>query len=451
LLAGRGRVASRWTGGGGGTSTGPAPGAVRAAVSPVFTTVAFAVAAAACGGDQRTAVLRNDPAARRDLGHRVDAVVQVMAASPAGIRHGSGFVVDDDGLVVTASDLLHDASTIFVRFPSDDAYFRAAPVALAEHERLGALRIDGGSFPALRLDPDHRAPVGSRVTAVGSAVAPAAAAHPARVRQRLDPGGYYLLEAAGPIPAAAAGGPVFDRDGAVVGALARWTLDGRVRDVVVPTERIARVVGSAAATGEIAVAAVGPPEPRWRSVSDERPWVTTSGSVPPESGGARAAARRPASGSRRPAEPQASPVPPRPARAPRETAAPRSADPVADAPDLSGSWIVTNVVREHPHPPFRGLRLGFRFDVVQHGSRVSGTGVKVSENGRPVSGTARSPIRFDGRLDGRTLTATFRERGARRTITGVFAWTVSGDGRTLRGSFHDASLGAGGSSTGRRG
>lgn len=416
---------------------------------------AAALTAAGCRGEQRTAILRNDPAARRDLGDRVEAVVQVMAASPAGIRHGSGFVVDEDGVVITTADLLRGASTIFVRFPADDAYFRAAPVVVAEQERLGALRIDGPSFPALPLDPRHRTPVGSRVTAVGSAVAPAAAAHAARVRQRLDPGGYYLLESTSPLPAAAAGGPVFDSEGAVVGALARWTLDGRTRDVAVPAERIAELIGSASSLDQELAVAGGveggrAAEPRWRTVRSR------GGPAPPdldepavsardETARGEAAAPAPADRAVPARSDQAAPTIPDP-----DPSAGREA-PAAPEADLSGTWIVTNVIRDHPHAPFRGLRLGFRFDVVQEGDRVRGRGKKVAENGRTLGGDARSPISFDGRVDGRTLTATFRELGARRTITGVFAWTLSADGRTLHGSFHDTTLGAGGSSSGRRG
>jgi hypothetical protein len=427
---------------------------------------AVALAAAGCRGERRTAVLRNDPAARRDLGDRVEAVVQVMAASPAGIRHGSGFVVDEDGVVITTADLLRGASTIFVRFPADDAYFRAAPLVVAERERLGALRIDGSSFPALPLDPRHRTPVGSRVTAVGSAVAPAGAAHTALVRQRLDPGGYYLLESPSPLPAAAAGGPVFDSEGAVVGALARWTLDGRTRDVAVPAERIAELIGSASSVDQELAVAGGvaggrAAEPRWRTV---RPRGARTAPAPDEPAApAReepaapprsdpAAAARPDAGAPTRSDPaaRARSDPAAPARPDRGPPPERDGAAAPEA-DLSGTWIVTNVVRDHPHAPFRGLRLGFRFDVVQEGSRVRGRGEKVAENGRTLGGGARSPISFDGRLDGRTLTATFRELGAHRTITGVFAWTVAADGRTLHGSFHDTTLGAGGSSSGRRG
>jgi hypothetical protein len=118
--------------------------------------------------------------------------------------------------------------------------------------------------------------------------------------------------------------------------------------------------------------------------------------------------------------------------------------------DLSGWWELTNTIQSTNYSAYQGLRLGYRVQLEQDGDRITGRGQKWSESGRPVSAGARSPIILSGRIDGRRVTLQYTERGARRSTSGSFSFTLSPDGSALRGSFSSTAAAASGGSVARK-
>jgi penicillin-binding protein 1A len=118
--------------------------------------------------------------------------------------------------------------------------------------------------------------------------------------------------------------------------------------------------------------------------------------------------------------------------------------------DLSGWWELTNRIQSTDYKDYIGLRLGYRIKLEQDGSRITGSGQKQSEDGRSLSGAARSPIRVSGTIDGDTLTLEFTEQGARRSSGGGFTLRLSADRTALRGSFWSDVAGTKGSTLARR-
>jgi multidrug efflux pump subunit AcrA (membrane-fusion protein) len=117
--------------------------------------------------------------------------------------------------------------------------------------------------------------------------------------------------------------------------------------------------------------------------------------------------------------------------------------------DLSGWWELTNRIQATDYKNYVGLRLGYRIKLEQDGNRITGRGQKWAEDGRSVAGSARSPIRVSGTIDGDTLTLEFTEQGARRSSSGSFKLRLS-DRTTLRGSFSSNVAGTSGSTLARR-
>jgi hypothetical protein len=115
---------------------------------------------------------------------------------------------------------------------------------------------------------------------------------------------------------------------------------------------------------------------------------------------------------------------------------------------VAGDWELTNRVVSTDYDGFRGLNLGYRVTLRQVGSRISGSGVKVSENGAPTGN--RTPITVSGRIEGSSIVLTFTERGASRTSNGTFRWQLSEDGTSLRGSFWSDAANTNGPSSARR-
>jgi penicillin-binding protein 1A len=120
------------------------------------------------------------------------------------------------------------------------------------------------------------------------------------------------------------------------------------------------------------------------------------------------------------------------------------------APDLNGSWALTTQIRSTAVPEYRGLRLGYELELEQRGGRVVGRGRKLSENGRPIAGAARTAIELDGRVHGNEVTLAFREQGTRRTSGGTFRFSVSPDSRGLGGTFDSDAADTSGSAVATR-
>ena len=118
------------------------------------------------------------------------------------------------------------------------------------------------------------------------------------------------------------------------------------------------------------------------------------------------------------------------------------------AANLTGRWELSNRIVSTTYDAYRGLDLGYSLTLRQEGSRITGSGVKVTENGSPAG--QRTPISVSGRIDGSSVVLTFTEQGSARTSGGTFRWRLSPDGTRLAGSFWSDVANANGPSSARR-
>lgn len=141
----------------------------------------------------------------------------------------------------------------------------------------------------------------------------------------------------------------------------------------------------------------------------------------------------------------------KPAREEREeeTAREEEEEEEEEAPssDLSGWWEMTNRIEETNYAQYKGLRLGYRVQLEQEGNRITGRGQKWTEDGRTIGASGRTPITVNGTIEGRKVTLSFTEHGAKRATNGGFTWTLSVDRTELRGSFWSTAASTKGRST----
>ena len=138
------------------------------------------------------------------------------------------------------------------------------------------------------------------------------------------------------------------------------------------------------------------------------------------------------------------PIPPIPAPARVE----EKTSPTAD--DLSGKWNVVNTVHTTAYKSFQNLQIGFALSINQTGRTFTAQGHKVSENGRSLPASSRTPIQLKGVIDGDKIEATFSEQGAMRKTNGRFVWKIDRASGGLRGTFASTAAGTSGKSTARR-
>jgi hypothetical protein len=136
-----------------------------------------------------------------------------------------------------------------------------------------------------------------------------------------------------------------------------------------------------------------------------------------------------------------SPARPQPAASPAVVAAVeppargKQATPVKTEQDLSGKWTVVNTVESTSYGSFKNMKIGFDLSINQTGTSFTGRGYKVSENGRSLPASGRTPIEVRGAINGDQIEATFVEEGAARKSNGKFVWRMDRNGRGLTGSF----------------
>ena len=114
--------------------------------------------------------------------------------------------------------------------------------------------------------------------------------------------------------------------------------------------------------------------------------------------------------------------------------------------DLSGNWKVVNTVDQTSYQPYKNLEIGFEVAINQKGNEFTGRGQKVSENGRSLAGTSRTPIVVQGSIDGDKVEATFSESGALRKTSGRFVWRIDKASGGMRGTFASSAARASGRS-----
>ncbi|MBA3270052.1 MAG: hypothetical protein H0T71_06030 [Acidobacteria bacterium] len=121
----------------------------------------------------------------------------------------------------------------------------------------------------------------------------------------------------------------------------------------------------------------------------------------------------------------------------------------ANDDELSGVWTLSTTIESSSMRTFQGLQLGYRIELNQNGNQISGSGQKVTENGRAVAAGGRTPISVRGTVEGNRLTLTFTERGARRPTEGKFILHRQ-DGGALRGRFSSSAAGSSGLAEARK-
>lgn len=107
----------------------------------------------------------------------------------------------------------------------------------------------------------------------------------------------------------------------------------------------------------------------------------------------------------------------------------------ATSTNLTGNWKVTNVVQKTSFRSFKHLEVGFQLAVNHSGRQFIAEGQKVSENGRILPISRRTPIHVEGSIDGDTIEATFFEEGLVRKTSGRFVWKIHNGGAGLSGMF----------------
>lgn len=143
--------------------------------NPLFLVPILGDAEIAMPADQREASSPDDAPtldayshAVSDVAERVGPTVCLIEVRGGGrARHGSGFAITPDGLVLTNSHVVHGAAQVTARFP-DGRVLSCRTIGADPATDIALLRVDAGDVPYARLGQSGALRVGQIAIAIGN-------------------------------------------------------------------------------------------------------------------------------------------------------------------------------------------------------------------------------------------------------------------------------------------
>ena len=133
---------------------------------------------------------------------------------------GSGFVVSNDGYIITNAHVVENAEIVTVRF-TDRREYRAKVVGTDKQSDIAVLKVDASNLPTVKLGKSNEANVGEWVVAIGSPFgfenSVSAGIVSAKGRSLPDASYTQFLQTDVAVNPGNSGGPLFNLAGEVIG------------------------------------------------------------------------------------------------------------------------------------------------------------------------------------------------------------------------------------------
>jgi hypothetical protein len=151
---------------------------------------------------------------------------------------GSGFVISDDGLVLTNYHVVSGAWSATARLPDERLLNVTGLVAIDPAADLALIQTDGRNTPAVAISDGQMPPVGAKVYAIGSPQGLFNTFSEGMVsgHRQLPTGPAIILQTTAPVSKGSSGGPLVGADGHVVGACYQVFRDGQNLNFAIPAE-----------------------------------------------------------------------------------------------------------------------------------------------------------------------------------------------------------------------
>jgi serine protease Do len=159
---------------------------------------------------------------KRFFGNQI--IIPQQQAPQEKTAYGSAFFISKDGYLVTNHHVIEDASKITITL-NDRRELDAKLVGSDERTDVALLKVDGGSFPALRTGDINQLKVGQPVLAIGSPFgfdySASAGIVSAKSRNMLGENSVPFIQTDVALNPGNSGGPLFNQNGEVVGVNSR--------------------------------------------------------------------------------------------------------------------------------------------------------------------------------------------------------------------------------------
>ena len=184
-------------------------------------------------GSTSTQLVSDDSTAKDVYDGAQDSVAFISSTTAEGQATGSGFVVDDSGLIVTNEHVIDGAQQVTVKIGTDGKEIPAEIVGADASHDLALLKVDADGLKALPLGDSSKVEVGDNTYAIGNpygldhTLTTGVVSALNRTLQAPDGselGGAIQTDAA--LNPGNSGGPLLDEDGQVIGVNAQIATGG---------------------------------------------------------------------------------------------------------------------------------------------------------------------------------------------------------------------------------
>lgn len=176
-----------------------------------------------------------DPAEiKKEFGKAVVLIAAVKEANES-IGLGSGFIVDQEGVIVTNYHVIQGAYPAIVKLLNGDIYNDLSIIDFDSTRDIAIIKVKGWSLPTVKLGNSDSIEIGERIVIIGN---------PKGLENTVSDGllsgiretgkGYKLHQLTAPVSAGSSGSPVFNSKGQVIGIATSTIIDGQNLNFSVP-------------------------------------------------------------------------------------------------------------------------------------------------------------------------------------------------------------------------
>src|SRR5215510_1683429 len=180
------------------------------------------------------------PVARKSL----PSVVTVLSFDGDGKQFGigSGFIVRENGLIVTCYHVIQNASAVEVSNKEIGSYRVKGAVAVDREMDIAVLKIAAEDLPTVPLGDSSRVKLGQGVVAIGNPKGLTGTISAGLISQIREKDDFTWLQTSAPVYPGNSGGPLLNKQGEVIGVVAARVDDGPTLGLALPINYVRKTL-----------------------------------------------------------------------------------------------------------------------------------------------------------------------------------------------------------------
>ena len=147
----------------------------------------------------------------------VDSIVLVAAQDRKASRLGSGFIIREDGWIVTNAHVIKNAKSIIVKLRNNKVCPNVRVLYCDVDHDVALLKVDAGNLKAVTLGNSNKVHIGERVVTIGNPLGLESTISDGLISSWRTVHGYKTLQISVPLSEGSSGGPLFNLQGEVIG------------------------------------------------------------------------------------------------------------------------------------------------------------------------------------------------------------------------------------------